>query len=136
MTIASALFILNVYQSPIFSTLELGLNVGRKSDNFRSKSHVFDVFRLECAIYDKMFIPVLPPWGQSLKFDWFSILEIRNVESIKNELDENFELVIDDKKYEIPERIAIEIEKTKPYKNYHLTMRNQMRESDLVEIEK
>ena len=106
---------------------------GRIDDSY-NKSSIFDVFRLECVIRDESFVPVFPPWDQNLKFDWFSFLDIHNVESIKNEINEDYELIVDDKKYEIPESIAKEVEKAKPYKYYRLIMRNQMKESDLTRI--
>lgn len=134
LTIASALYILNIYWSPNSFVLGVGLSGSGRIDDSYNKSSIFDVFRLECVIRDESFVPVFPPWDQNLKFDWFSFLDIHNVESIKNEINEDYELIVDDKKYEIPESIAKEVEKAKPYKYYRLIMRNQMKESDLTRI--
>lgn len=136
-TIASVLYILDVYWSPNSFVLEMGTNMNRggKLDDFCNKSSVFAVFGLECVIYNEKFVPVLPPWGKDLSFDWFSFLDIHNFESVKNELKVEYELNMDDKKYETPSNVAKIIERAKPYKNYRLIIRNQIKESDLTPIE-
>lgn len=134
-TIASVLYILDIYWSPNSFVLEMGTNRGGKLDDFCNKSSIFAVFGLECLIYNKTIVPVLPPWGQDLSFNWFSFLDIHDFESVKNELNEDFELIIDDEKYEIPDNITQIIEKAKPYKSYRLIIRNQIKESDLIPIE-
>ena len=134
LAIASALFILNIYWSSRSSILEVGTNRDGRMDEFCDRSSIFAAFKLECVICDEVIVFVLPPWGKDLSFDWFPFLDIHNVESIKEELSGNFELIVDDKKYEIPDNIAKTIIEAKPYRSYRLIIRNQMKESDLIPI--
>ena len=137
--IMSALYILNIYWDPSYALPRLEIFGKEKDISDYEKSDIFNVFSLECCIDDEEIIVDMPEIKKA-NYDWFTFLDVRSIKSLDDMRDDylnkNWDFVLDDKRYIIPEFIRELQKQTRPFRQFHFMIRNQIAEAELKPLKK
>lgn len=130
--IMSALYLLNLYFDPGLYSRNGSWTYA--DTNVVTKSNIFSTFVAECFIVNHFI--VIDDLPLKLSFDNCAFIRVKTIESVGNEIIErygdDFELVDDYVRYQIPDQISDVINEIAPAKDYDFLIRNMMKKSDLI----
>ena len=126
--IMGALYLINLYFDPGFSVCE------HSDSMLSSKSTIFSALIANCYIEgDDFYVDTLPA---SIQLDNCVFLRIKTINMLKEEISkrygDEYELVNDASKYDVPDFIWAITSGINPIKNYDLLVRNIFNDSDFM----
>lgn len=133
--ILAALYVINMFIDPELKVSNHydGLSYVNGADLYK-KSDLFSTLTLQTYVIDSKLIM---DHIDGLKFDNFSFINIKNIELaqkvVSNIVGDDWEFVTENyKRYDIPQIIKERFPSFDIYKNYNITVRNEMKISDLI----